>query len=257
MSQPLSILAWNILHGGGPRRTPEIALALAQRQPDVVVLCEFRRTRGSSLRAALADAGLVYQIAHIAPEQENTVFIAGRYPLRRVPVAAPPQCQGRFLAASLYVEDELFSIAGVHIPDDGAHAAKAAYWQFLLSWARTQRDHLALVVGDLNTARRGPDTSGVGFRCEALLGNLISLGFVDAWRAGRPGCREDTWQDARGFGGRIDAAMLSPRLSSRLCAASHVQEWRTRGLSDHAALDVRLDLRPSPAPPPAMGLFPA
>lgn len=232
-------IAWNIRHGGGASRTPEIGLALRALAPDVVVLTEFRAARGSMLRTTFADAGLAWQETAPSSPGGNSVLIASRFAMQATqrPGGVPAS---RWMSVRLTEFD--LDVAGVHVPDDTRPAEKARYWQELVGWARERRDRRAAILGDVNTARRGPDGQN-RFRCEALLGTLLSLGYVDAWRRMNPGDREDTWVGARGEAARLDAVYLSAPLGDALQAARHAHAPASSGLSDHAAVvvDVALD----------------
>ncbi len=243
-----TILAWNILHGGGPVRTAEIGLAILERNPDVVVLSEFRAARGGQLRAQLADHGLCHQVTTRVREGRNGILIASRHAMEILPEPGP--VPGRWLAVE--VDDLGLTLAGVHGPDDTTPGLKAAYWQFLVDFGRQHRMKKTLLVGDVNSGRRQQD--GPRFGCEALLGTLISLGFVDVWRRDHPDAREASWVSALGSA-RLDAAYVSVPLADRLAAARFDHAPREAGLSDHSVL--LLDLRVSAAgsQPAVNGLF--
>lgn len=230
----MRILSWNILHGGGPERTPEIALALIAKSPSVVVLTEFRTTRGTSLRTILADHGLEHQIASHGGGRANGILIASR---KKIKCSSEPS-DGRFLDVRL-PEANLF-LTAVHVPDDSDLPAKSAHWQRIVRLGRIRREERALVIGDFNTGRRGQDAESGVFACEALMGTLCSLGYQDAWRARNPGIRDATWVAPWGEGRRIDAVFVSTPLAPDVTDVSHLHEDRDRGLSDHSALLVGL-----------------
>lgn len=264
MQRGLRILSWNILHGGGPTRVPEIALAILARSPDVVVLTEFRASRGGQLRATLADAGLEHQLTSTVPEGRNAVMVASRFPLRRVD-DGPEVDPGRFLHALLEGPDGPIGLVGVHIPDQVEGGRKARFWRHLISRAPDWAKGACVVLGDLNTARRGIDTHRNDFGvtcCADLMGVFASHGFKDAWLAAHPRQLEATWSLPRGLlppdsgskassglaargaglGSRIDAAYLSATLSGRVAAVRHDHLPREKGVSDHSMLI--LDLNP-------------
>ncbi len=245
----LRLVAWNILHGGGPSRIPEIALALRNLTPDIVVLSEFRDARGGQLRVTLADAGLEHQAATPpAPGSLNSVFPAARHLIRILP--SPPDLGRRFIHAHVGGID----VCGVHVPDDANLTAKSRFWQALLNIARGATDRPLAILGDFNTGRRGQD--GVRFACEALLGNLLSLGFVDAWRVSHPIGREDTWVSPLGKG-RIDTTYLSPALADTLVSCEYDHRVREAGFSDHSAVIVDLARSVPTSQTPPNGLFSA
>ncbi|MFA6043825.1 MAG: endonuclease/exonuclease/phosphatase family protein, partial [Phycisphaerales bacterium] len=234
-AREICLLAWNILHGGGPERTPRIGLAIVEQAPDVVVLCEFRPGRGGQVRAQLADAGLVHQAASKVAPGKNGMLIASRFELFPVAVPGFEEFPGRLLATSVLG----FTLVSVHVPDDGSLAKKAAFFQQLTALAKQNCEKSCVILGDFNTSRRGPDTDTRTFRLEKQLGLLETYGFVDAWRAKNPGKREHSWVSAAGQG-RLDGAYLSAPLADALVDAKYDHAPRTSGLSDHSILHVRL-----------------
>src|ERR1043166_5834879 len=103
----MRILTWNILHGGGPARLPEIILSLVRHKPDLLVLTEFRAPRGSQIRAVLADHGLSPQLA--PPDDRNNsnaTLTAARHALEPdLHDQPPPNSRGRWLAARMPAHD--------------------------------------------------------------------------------------------------------------------------------------------------------
>src|SRR5262245_50314795 len=264
MAATLRLLSWNILHGGGAERLPEIILSLLSHKPDVVVLTEFRTTRGSQIRGVLADNGLAHQLSsHGDRDNSNGILLAARHALEPEDAPAPKAHRGRWLPARVPAFD--LQILGVHVPDDTNMTAKAAHWQAILAYARRCLDRSAAIVGDFNTGRRLQDApppgrasrSGAGEHtgrdwasvhgCEALLGSLLSLGFVDAWRCLHREAREYSWVSHDGQPRRIDTAYLSPALAPALQAAAYSHVERRRRLSDHAPLIVDLALGDAPS----------
>lgn len=245
----IRLLTWNIQHGGGPRRTPWIALALIEARADIVVLTEFRPVRGGQIRGALADHGLEYQAISAAPEGANAVLLASRWPLE--PVATPSRAVaerwgatgGRALEARIPWLD--LHVVGAHIPPPAPGIERARVWRDVLQVARAGRDGRLALLGDFNTGRAGPD--GAGFRHTALLGQLATLGYVDAWRRVHPGGRQMTWRGPAGACARIDHCFLSGPLAGELtgawiddapgdAGAPGAGQW----LSDHAPVVVEL-----------------
>ncbi len=230
------VVFWNILHGGGPARLPEIALFLAGLAPDLVILCEFRAVRGGQLRAVLADQGLVHQAAQHAPGRANGLLVASR---GEIETAAPTEHAGRLIdvrTAGLWV-------TGVHLADDGHRTAKAAQWLALIELARLRRAQPHLITGDFNTARPGADSGGARFACAQRLGVLASLGYTDAWRHTRGQTQvEATWYGPRGEGARIDAAHASAALLPAVKEVWHERAGAEERLSDHSPVALRLSL---------------
>jgi exodeoxyribonuclease III len=245
------LLAWNLRHGGGPGRMPQIALRLLEHAADVVVLTEFRRTTGGQIAGILADHGWIHQHSTEPPQGRNGVLVASRTPLDEnsselYPSAATATlCDPRNLLQQKLAYARLpvlgISLAAVHIPCDGRATGREAAFQAVVAAARTYREEPFLIMGDFNVGRHGLDESGATFTCTRLLGQLASLGYVDAWRNRHGPRREFSWYSHNGAGFRIDHAFASAALAPRLrdCRYSHAE--REQGLSDHSALLLTLD----------------
>ncbi|MFI4897750.1 MAG: endonuclease/exonuclease/phosphatase family protein [Phycisphaerales bacterium JB059] len=249
----MRILAWNILHGGGARRAPEIALSILAHQPDMVVLSEFRRSMGGQIAGVLGDHALNHQF-HTAPAgRANGLLIASRHPLRPVtpsPFADDPSLDRRWL--DLRAPDLELRITGVHIPDAarGDHPAlarKSLFWRRLLETTNAPETEPRLIVGDFNTGRARLDEPGDSFTCTPLLGELVTRGYADAYRLLHADGRDPSWISHTGSGFRLDHAYVSPPLCSRVRRAEYSHQERESGLSDHAPMLVELAPRASRA----------
>jgi exodeoxyribonuclease-3 len=239
----VKLLAWNILHGGGARKMPEIALAIVGHTPDIVLLTEFRTTTGGQIRAILSDHGLTHQACTDPARNTNGILIASRAPLAPdPPPPGPPKgALGRLLGAA--IPDLGLHILGVHIPCDGPgqDTARAWVWREVLRAARAGRDEPCMVVGDFNTGRHFVDEQGATFSHTVSLGKLASLGYSDAWRTRHPDGREPTWISHLGQGFRLDHAFVSAPLLPRLREARYSHRERESRTSDHSALIVDVD----------------
>jgi exonuclease III len=247
----MRIIFWNILHGGGPARTPEIILALLEHAADVVALCEFRITRGSQIRAALADHGYIHQCTSHRPGRTNGMFLASRRPCEQVErlvstesVDAVRSCtaslQPDFAGRELDVCIEGIFLTALHIADDAAPTLKAAHWNRTIELARLRRERNHLIIGDLNTARNTDTRSPLA--CSQRLGVLTSLGFRDLWTTSPIAERGDcsTWRAPWGEGRRIDAAWASASLAAARCEHVPCDTQDQTRTSDHCALLVDL-----------------
>lgn len=253
----LKLLTWNILHGGGASRRPEIVLALLAHAPDVIVLTEFRGTQGGQIAAALADHGYLHQVSTPTQGRVNGILIASKEMVEPRDEVIPPQkLAGRFLDAIL--PQRGLALTGVHIPDDSRPGDKAEYWHMLLALGRARRGERWVVLGDLNSGRPGIDEEGSTLACPHLLGQFVTLGFRDVWRDRHPTSVERSWYSHVGTGFRIDAALVSDSLSDRVQTAAFSHVERERRMSDHSVLVVEFDgLERREAPKNAMigGLF--
>ncbi len=233
----MRLIAWNILHGGGPKRTPEIAVRLSELRPDVTVLTEFRRTTGGQIAGVLFDRGLTHQRSTDPGPGRNGVLIASRTPLETAEPGPDERFKHRWLDVHL---PELGAwLTAVHAPDTRRSDAcgverQALYWQALVRLAGSRKDARMLIAGDLNTGRHRLDESGASFTGGWFLGRLWTLGFRDSYRIIEPSKRGATWTSRTGSGFRIDAVWVSAALRESVIDVRHGTDAREAGASDHA-----------------------
>lgn len=255
-----------------------IALGLAELRPDVVVLTEFHRAKGGSIRAVLADLGLIHQAdshgqstpaahptAHPAahPTAKNGILIASRWeltdvcpgPTETLGADAPRWLEGCIRPGSAWPRG--LWVGGLHIPDDSRPTARARVWGHVLERAGVWKDGAAVLAGDWNSGRHFVDEPGASFSCTANLGRLWTMGYRDAFegvaggaeRTG--GVRGATWVAPAGWAGgeglpqgktgfRIDAVHLSSSVAAGAYRLEQADSLREMGISDHSALVVEL-----------------
>jgi exodeoxyribonuclease III len=233
---------------------PEIVLALLEHAADVVVLSEFRATTGGQIAGVLADHGWKYQASTVMDMSRtgrgatghlragNGMLVASRAPLRVV--AQEREGLGHAACERRYLEVEIsglgMALAGVHIPCDGKGLGREAVFGQVLAAARRRRGEGFVILGDFNAGRHYLDEVGARFTCTRCLGQLASLGYVDAWREVSGERREFSWFSHEGAGVRIDHAFVSQTLRPRLTGCWYSHGERERGLSDHSALVVEV-----------------
>lgn len=252
----MRVVTWNILHGGGTRRTPLIALRLCEISPDLVVLTEFRRTMGGQIAGVLFDRGLVHQRSTDPPPGRNGVFVASR--TRLEPGETGPGAWAAHRWLDLRLPDLGATLTAVHAPDThrsdaGRVQRQAVYWQHLVRLCSERRGTNHLIAGDLNTGRHGLDERGRTFTGTVFLGRISTMGYRDAFRVGQPSAAAPTWRSHTGSGFRIDAVWVSGPLESALRGAWHEGSAREENESDHAPVVADLALperawEPGPAP---------
>lgn len=244
----MRVLAWNILHGGGPSRLPEIALDVLDARPDVVVLSEFRPGRGGQLRAVLADHGLPHQSCSGKSPTRNSILLASRWAMRddEVGDGLAENLRPRLHAAVVDHPAGPVKVLGVHIPDDSNPSGKAHVWRAVLDYAKPRAAGRTVIAGDTNSGRRGTDDPAGRLGCVTALGHLAMMGYVDAWRARHPASRERTWSGPRwgpyGESARIDGIYVSQALASWVVEAELRHTPRESKHSDHSMVVVEVDL---------------
>lgn len=234
-SEHITIMEWNIRHGGSRDRLPGIIDTIRRHQPDLLILTEFRCNACESfLRAALKDLGYEHQIASDVPEKTNGIFIAAKTGLQ---LEEDPAAMHRLLP--LHVPSLDLHLLGTHIPGSGDKWDKRGIWNRVLDYARRHREERVVMIGDFNTGLP-EDAEGAPFALPEKMRELQSIGYADAWRSLHPSEREYTWWSSAKNGFRLDYAYISPSLTSHLLSASHCQEGRLSGFSDHASVLITL-----------------
>jgi endonuclease/exonuclease/phosphatase family metal-dependent hydrolase len=244
----MRVVFWNIRAGGGIR-VARIAAQLERWAPDAVALCEFRATPPSlELARSLAALGLVHQCTTAEPSQPNAnrLFIATRFPMRRLRLRVGPGDPGRLLLLASVEAPEPLTLGAMHVPNR-VTGRKDLFYAAVLALLGRWRRGPTMLLGDTNSGRPGLDeeTRVFGRREKAWLAGLEQSGWQDAFRLLRGPERAYTWYSPNGGNGfRLDQAFVNPQLRSRLRDVRH--DWGrrmgrpARRLSDHAALLVDL-----------------
>lgn len=240
----MRLLSLNLRHGGG-RRLEALGDWLLAQQADLLALQEYRHNAGGArLQARLEAAGYAHRLVTGGAPRQNALLLASRAPMQPWQPRALAFERLRVLGARVAGLD----VVSVHLPN---LRAKVPHWEGLLRVAQAARRRPAVFVGDFNTGRDGVDAADYRFSCAAHMAALVEEhGWVDAWRYLHPAARDFTWYSHRSNGFRLDHAFLSPPCAPRLQGARLLQEVRTAGLSDHAALLVELAEKAAPAAGP-------
>jgi exodeoxyribonuclease-3 len=245
----MTLLSWNIQHGGGAR-IPRIVEEIAAYDPDVVAVTEFRTMPGAALCAAMTERGLPYVEITSQTWDQDGVAVFSRTQMRRSLLCpAPPESQNRWLEIDL--PEHGFGVGVLHIMAAGssakspATAAKTRFWDALLQAADARLHQPFLFVGDWNTGAHRVDESGKTFICAERFAKLSAMGLTDLWRHHNPGVTEYSWFSkfkggARRNGFRVDHAFATPSLGPRVtsCRYSHVE--RNAGVTDHSMVIVEV-----------------
>jgi exonuclease III len=258
------VISWNVAKRVS--RLAEQAAALAERAPDVVALQEVNARTWPLWRAALETIGLKWSACSLdgadaarepAARRRGGVLLAARTPLAPAAPLELPRAE-----TALAAEVGGVVVHNVHIPYAGNGWVKVdtlAAVRAALGGGAGPR----VLCGDLNTPRRESSAGEVmsfardshgrlrperGDRWDegelGVVPGLRDLGFADAFRALHGYAdKSPSWTYPRGGGGyRIDHVFTSRELLPTAAAYHH--EWREAGLSDHAALEVDVELRP-------------
>ena|SRR5215831_10301730 len=96
----MTLLTWNIRHGGGAR-IGRIVEELTAYDADVIALTEYRADPGRELCSALREHGWPHVETTNPTGKENGIVVFSRVPMRRASCPASPEHRVRWLEINL------------------------------------------------------------------------------------------------------------------------------------------------------------
>jgi exodeoxyribonuclease-3 len=233
---------------------------LGDAQPDVACLQETKTEDANFPVAELRAAG--YEAVYCGQKAYNGVAILSRLPISDVAHGIPDFIDDpkRCIAATVNgIRIVCLYAPNGEAPGTEKYAYKLRWYEALARWMQREvRDTPSLaVLGDMNVAPEDRDVHDpkrwegkihVSEPERAALRKLMAAGFVDAFRLFPQPEKSFTWWDyrlrafERGWGLRIDLALLSPALAKRCtgCTIDLAPRKRERP-SDHAPVIVQLN----------------
>ncbi|MDB5593472.1 MAG: xth [Hyphomicrobiales bacterium] len=240
---------------------------LSETQPDIACLQELKAPQEKFPVAALRKAG--YRALWQGQARWNGVAILARgtepVETRRGLPGDDADVQSRYIEAAV----NGILIGCLYLPNGNPQPGPK--FDYKMDWFKRLTEHAAglladkhpvVLIGDFNVIPTDLDVyKPESWKDDALMHPkaqrafraLLAQGWTDSLRALHPDERIYTFWDywrnawARNAGLRIDHALLSPSLSSRLIAAGVDLEVRGReGASDHAPVWIELADKPAP-----------
>ena len=253
----MRLASWNV--NSLRVRLPHLLDWLKEAQPDVACLQETKTEDATFPVAELRDAG--YHAVYCGQRSYNGVAILSRSEIRDVAHGIPsfPDDPKRCIAGTV----DGFRIVCLYAPNGEApgtdkYAYKMRWYEALANWMRDElpgTGKLAL-LGDMNVAPEDRDVHNpkrwegkihVSQPERAALRQVMGVGFADAFRLFDQPEKQFSWWDyrlkafERGWGLRIDLALLAPEIAKRCRACTIDVEPRKRERpSDHAPVIVDL-----------------
>lgn len=232
----MRILSWNIRQGGG-RRLTSIVGAIEQHAPDVVLINEFRERTGPALIEALGRNGLNSTVHNEPKGREYGILVASSTSVRQLPTAPPTRLVPRsLLEVALSDGTTIGALYGPMVTKE-----HGPFWASVVDHAAANRQRPYLLVGDFNTCEAGVDCVQKRLAGSDQFVSIRQLGYRDLWRESNQHRTEHTWfsfgrggKQLNGF--RIDHALATPSLASRLKRCWYSHDERERRLSDHSLL---------------------
>lgn len=254
----------------GPDRAELLLRWLAGRDDDVILLTETSAGPGTAyILERFRRAG--YAVVNTPDDVDRGAALVSRIPL----TAHEPDLFGqvsipaRVAAAALDTSPRTWWVS-VYVPSRDRSADKTTRKEeFITSLLKTieqlqpeERDHL-MIGGDYNviTSDHWPLHPGFLPFEFALLDTLAAEGFIDAHAHCAPGTQPYSWIGRTGDGYRYDYFHVGPELAGRLRNCAYLHETREQALTDHAAVELYLNVEAarlpcsSPAGPEPLGLF--
>jgi exodeoxyribonuclease III len=254
------VVTWNV--NSLKMRMPRVLEFIELHHPDVLLLQETKAPQDAFPDLELAEAG--YHAVHHSAGQWAGVAVVARSdlplddPALSLPGDPVPE-EARWCEATVGG----IRMASVYVPngrtlDSPEYPRKLAFLDAMAARiSELQADSPVVVAGDMNIAPADIDVydppafeggTHVSAAERDRLGAILDNGMVDAYRAIHPDDVQYTWWDYRaghfhkGFGLRIDLALVSTPLADRLTACGIDRNFRKgKKPSDHAPLMLELD----------------
>lgn len=254
----MRLASWNV--NSLRVRLPHLLDWLRDAKPDVACLQETKTEDANFPVAELRDAG--YQAVFHGQRAYNGVAILSRTPITEMAHGIPDFADDlkRVIAGTVNgIRIVCLYAPNGEAPGTDKYAYKLRWYEALAHWMRSEvgkREELAL-LGDMNVAPEDRDVHNpkrwegkihVSEPERAALRKVIDVGFADAFRLFDQPEKQFSWWDyrlkafERGWGLRIDLALLSPALAGRCTSCTIDIEPRKRERpSDHAPVIVDLN----------------
>jgi exonuclease III len=232
----MKILSWNIRQGGGSR-LDRIEKVIEGHRPDVLILPEFRNNpAGTQLRRWLTGVGHVHQASgETRQPKDNTVLLASKVPFVVSSFSELGENRHRCVCGRF---GKLTILAWYFATME----FKRPLFRFLQTLPKDYLRRETLIMGDLNTGCRYWDEGRMDLSLVEEFGALLGCGWTDVWRQNHPGVREWSWLEPWGHhvGYRLDHALVSPPLLSRVKDVHYSHAEREANISDHSSVVLTL-----------------
>jgi exodeoxyribonuclease III len=242
-------------------RLPHLLDWLAEVKPDVACLQETKTEDVNFPVAELRDAG--YHAVYCGQRAYNGVAILSKDEPKDVAHGIPDFADDPKRCIHATVNGIrivcLYAVNG-EAPGTEKYAYKMRWYEALTRWMKNElpRQPRLALLGDMNVAPEDRDVHNpkrwegkihVSEPEREALRNLMAVGFADAFRLFEQPEKQFSWWDyrlkafERGWGLRIDLALLSPELAKRATACTiDIAPRKRERPSDHAAVVLELDI---------------
>lgn len=248
-----TLMTWNVRNPSLQRAKLQVEW-LQQFQTNMLVLTEAKHSKGCFfLCEKLEELG--FQVYFPYPsENDYCVIVAVKGCVTHMVESEVAFLPSRAVSVLCETPGGMVECVGVYVPSRGAkerkNEDKRQFQEYLREalWKRTHHSTVTqrIVAGDLNVLERNhsPHYAHFGEWEYAFYESFLSYGLLDAYRCIHPVEKEYSWFGRGGNGYRFDHIFLSEQLSLSIRECSYLQEPKGNGLSDHAAMRLRLAFFP-------------
>lgn len=223
----LSILSWNIQHGGGTRIKDILAFILKTKS-EILVLSEYRNNKnGLYLRNKLLESGYVFQFVSLVVGETNSVLIATKLACNSVLFV---DRKIDYAHAVIGVEFPAFNLYGVYLPHKKNHQL------FDLLQKELAGEKPSILAGDYNTGFNHIDQKGDSFWYTSELKRLEKIGMRDAFRHIHGDVKVYSWYSHQGNGYRYDHIYAHLDLLPLIKECDYFHAPREQKWSDHSPM---------------------
>jgi exodeoxyribonuclease-3 len=228
---------------------------LDNRDDDVVILTETSNGPGTAyLLRRCQEAGLSVTWTSSGDGDRGCAIISRLPATARTEMSAAVTLPGRAAVVTIHAGIDI-TVLGLYVPssDRAPHkvAKKRAFLASVLTALEKAERGAFVVGGDYNVISRDHQPNYAAFLPfeYQFLDALVGLGLTEAHRHLHPGIQVHSWYGRGGNGYQFDYFHTGPALTGLVDGCSYVQEPRERGLSDHAAVTLTVNVGTPPTPP--------
>ncbi|WP_052422460.1 endonuclease/exonuclease/phosphatase family protein [Nonomuraea candida] len=234
----------------GPDRAELLLRWLAARDDDVILLTETSAGPGTAwMLERFRRAG--YAVVKTPDDGDRGAALVSRIPVTAgEPDFGQVSIPARVATARLDTTPRTWWVS-VYVPSrDRSESKKIRKEQFIVSLLKAveqldiaEREHL-VVGGDYNVIAENHQPRHAGFLPFefAFLETLHAFGLTDAHARCAPGVQAHSWIGRTGDGYCYDYLHTGAALTGRVRGCAYLHETREQKLTDHAAVELRLDL---------------
>ena len=170
---------------------------IATEAPEILTFSEYRNNEsGIKIRMGLLKMGYRYQAVSEAGKNDNTAFVASKFPFNSVLF---PKSDPNFAHSIIRADFDAFNLYGMYLP----HKKKHRLFDFLIE-EELGNSKPSILAGDFNTGHNHIDQEGNSFWYTDKLKKIESMNYVDAFRQQNGAVKEYSWYSHQGNGYRYD-----------------------------------------------------